>query len=86
MAKRLAERMLLRETRVPGAEVGHEFCRNCGGEIIVEPTDHRSKELPHRRVCRKCSAEYGTTSVTLYPGHKKPDLPKPGLRKDSSWL
>ena len=70
MAKRLRESVLLGATRMAAGDAGREFCRNCGGDIVVEPADHRSKELPHRRVCRKCSAEYGTTAATLYPSRR----------------
>jgi DNA-directed RNA polymerase subunit M/transcription elongation factor TFIIS len=76
MAKRLSERALETETHVPKNGVGREFCRNCGGDIILEAADHRSSALPHRRVCRKCSAEYGTTAATLYPVRKKFEWPK----------
>jgi len=82
MAKRLADSVLRRETRPDPAEIGRDFCRNCGGEIVVEPTDRRSKELPHRRICRKCSAEYGTTRATLYPRRTKYDLTRPGFQQE----
>jgi hypothetical protein len=50
--------------------VGRDICRNCGGEIIVDGADHRDMRLPHRRVCRKCGVEYGTTPATLYPSRQ----------------
>ena len=86
MAKRLREKLLAEETAVAPKEVGREICRNCGGEIRVEPVDKRSLDLPHRRICRTCSTEYGTTPATLYPARKKYDLPKPGFKQDSTWL
>jgi hypothetical protein len=61
MAKRLSETLLAREGLVPPQEIGRGICRNCGGAVIVDPSDRRSSRLPHRRVCRKCGAEYGTT-------------------------
>jgi len=61
MARRLSDRELEKETRVPEAEVGREICRICGGAIIVDPQNNRPPRLPHRRICRKCGAEYGTT-------------------------
>ena len=79
MAKRLPDRVLR-------SDFDGVFCRNCGGEIIVEPADHRSQDLPHRKVCRKCGAEYGTTATTLYPSRKKYDLPKPGFQGKSTWM
>ena len=86
MAKRLPERVLGEETKVPPKEIGREVCRNCGGEIWVDPVDKRSLELPHRRICRTCSTEYGTTAASLYPARPKYDLPKPGFQQDSDWL
>lgn len=61
MAKRLSESRLPKEGAVPPQEIGRRICRNCGGAVVVDPSDHRSLRLPHRRVCRKCGAEYGTT-------------------------
>ena len=66
MAKRLSASLLGKEPL--GGQLGGEICRNCGGGIIVDAADHRAAGLPHRRVCRKCGVEYGTTRVTLYPG------------------
>lgn len=65
MAKRLSETILGKPTE--DGRVGYEVCRNCGGGIIVDAADHRSGNVPHRRVCRKCGVEYGTTRSTLYP-------------------
>ena len=86
MAKRLPEKVLKEETYISPRDVGREFCRNCSGEIIVDPTDKRSADLPHRRICRTCKAEYGTTPATLYPARKKYDLPAPGFKADDEWL
>lgn len=61
MAKRLSESVLRAETSVSAEQLGREICRNCGGGIVVEPTDHRPGRWPHRKLCRKCGAEYGTT-------------------------
>jgi ribosomal protein L40E len=61
MAKRLSETLRAREALVPQREIGRGICRNCGGAIVVDPDDFRSPHLPHRRICRKCGAEYGTT-------------------------
>jgi hypothetical protein len=61
MAKRLSDGVRAREAMVPPQEIGRGICRNCGGAIVVDPADVRSPRLPHRRVCRKCGAEYGTT-------------------------
>lgn len=61
MAKRLRESELQKETTVPPSELGSELCRICGGAIIVDPADNRPPGLPHRRICRVCGAEYGTT-------------------------
>lgn len=61
MAKRLSERALQGATTVSAAECGREICRNCGGAIVVEPALPGLARLPHRRVCRKCGTEYGTT-------------------------
>jgi hypothetical protein len=61
MAKRMSESVLRRETLVPPQEIGRGICRNCDGAIVVDPEDLRSAHLPHRRICRKCGAEYGTT-------------------------
>jgi len=66
MAKRLSASLLGKEPLV--GQIGREICRNCGGGIIVDGADHRAARLPHRRVCRKCGVEYGTTRVALYPG------------------
>ncbi|MBI2963317.1 MAG: hypothetical protein HYY35_06130 [Deltaproteobacteria bacterium] len=61
MAKRLNERELRWEAPVSAEQLGREICRNCGGGIVVEPVDHRPERWPHRKVCRRCGAEYGTT-------------------------
>lgn len=61
MAKRLSDRALDSAIRVNAAECGREICRNCGGAIVVEPELPGRGRLPHRRVCRKCGTEYGTT-------------------------
>ena len=81
MAKRLPDTVLARETQPSPGEIGREFCRNCGGDIVLDASDRRSKDLPHRRICRKCSAEYGTTAATLYPRRTKYDLTKPGFQQ-----
>ena len=86
MAKRLPERVLAEEAMVPPKELGREICRNCHGEIRVEPVDRRSLDLPHRRICRTCGTEYGTTPATLYPARRKYDLPKPGFQQHDTWL
>ena len=65
MARRLGDGAVA--TAIPNGGVGREFCRNCGGGIIVDGADQRAARVPHRRVCRKCGEEYGTTSATLYP-------------------
>jgi len=64
MAKRMSESVLTRETLVSPQEIGRLICRNCGGAIVADPADLRSASLPHRKVCRKCGAEYGTTKPT----------------------
>ncbi len=61
MAKRLNERALESATQVGNGRTGREICRNCGGGIVIEPPLPTAPRLPHRRVCRKCGAEYGTT-------------------------
>jgi ribosomal protein L40E len=61
LAKRLSERELENETRIPAEEVGKEICRVCAGGIIVDPANNRPPGLPHRLICRRCGAEYGTT-------------------------
>jgi hypothetical protein len=66
MAKRLNARILAKEPVV--GQIGSEICRNCGGGIVVDAADHRTANVPHRRVCRTCGVEYGTTRATLYPG------------------
>jgi hypothetical protein len=65
MAKRLSANLLAKEP--PGGQIGRDICRNCGGGIEVDATDRRRATLPHRRICRKCGVEYGTTPATLYP-------------------
>ena len=86
MAKRLPEKERIEGTRVSETDVGREVCRNCGGDVAVEAADRRSLELPHRRICRTCKAEYGTTAATLYPARKKYDLPAPGFKAEDEWL
>lgn len=56
---------------VPDGGIGREFCRNCGGGIVLDSADRRSNRMPHRRLCRRCGDEYGTTSATLYPGREE---------------
>jgi hypothetical protein len=65
MAKRLSANVLAKEPLV--GQIGREICRNCGGGIVVDSADHRGAKVPHRRVCRICGVEYGTTRATLYP-------------------
>jgi len=65
MAKRLSANALAKEP--PAGQIGREICRNCGGGIVLDSADHRSANVPHRRVCRNCGVEYGTTRATLYP-------------------
>jgi hypothetical protein len=67
MAKRLSDDVLRREGVVSEDQLGREFCRNCGGSIVVDGADHRDLSVPHRRICRNCGSEYGTTRATLYP-------------------
>ena len=65
MARRLSASVLAKDPLV--GQIGREICRNCGGGIIVDAADHRGESVPHRRVCRNCGVEYGTTRATLYP-------------------
>ena len=67
MAKRLSDDVLRREGVISEAQFGRQFCRNCGGGIILDDEGHRGRNVPHRRVCRKCGSENGTTRATLYP-------------------
>ena len=69
MARRLADAALV--SGIPEGGIGREFCRICGGAIVVDGADHRSTQMPHRRVCRRCGDEYGTTSATLYPAREE---------------
>jgi hypothetical protein len=66
MAKRLNASLLGKQP--PIGQIGRDICRNCGGGIAVDASDHRAASVPHRRVCRKCGVEYGTTAATLHPG------------------
>jgi hypothetical protein len=71
MAKRLNEAILAREASAVLAELGRELCRNCRGWINLDAADHRPNDDPHRRVCRTCGAEYGTTKASPYPPREK---------------
>jgi len=66
MAKRLNGNVPQRDVAPPDW-IGREICRNCGGAITVDAADHRGTLVPHRRTCRTCGDEYGTTRATLYP-------------------
>jgi hypothetical protein len=66
MARRLSDDVLQREGAIPEGQIGKQFCRNCGGGIVRDGTDHR-EQAPHRRVCPRCNGEYGTTLATLHP-------------------
>jgi hypothetical protein len=67
MAKRLNGDVVPRDGAAPEIGVGRELCRNCGGAITVDGADHRGAALPHRRTCRTCGDEYGTTPAPLHP-------------------
>ena len=69
MARRLGDGAIV--DGVPEGGIGRDFCRICGGGIVVDGADHRSTRVPHRRVCRRCGDEYGTTAATLYPDREE---------------
>ncbi len=84
MAKRLSDDVLRREGAVSEAQLGRQFCRNCGGGIILDDADRRDMSVPHRRICRKCGSEYGTTPATLYPSRGEYSDVRPGFYSSSS--
>jgi hypothetical protein len=67
---------------IPDAIIGREICRNCGGGIVLDGADHRSTRVPHRRVCRKCGEEYGTTVATLHPSRGEYSTVRRGFYPD----
>jgi hypothetical protein len=67
MAKRLRDDVLRPEGAIAEDQLGKQFCRNCGGGIVLDGADRRKMSVPHRRICRNCGGEYGTTRATLYP-------------------
>jgi hypothetical protein len=69
MARRLADGAIV--TGPPEGGIGREFCRNCGGGIVIDAADHRSSRVPHRRLCRRCGDEYGTTPGPLHPDREE---------------
>ncbi|MET0152873.1 MAG: hypothetical protein ABW298_09735 [Candidatus Binatia bacterium] len=79
MAKRLGDDVLRREGAISEDQLGRQFCRNCGGGIVLDDTDHRGMKVPHRRICRNCGSEYGTTSATLYPSRSEYSDVRPGF-------
>jgi ribosomal protein S27AE len=84
MAKRLNDDVLRREGVVLESQIGRQFCRNCGGGIVLDAADHRDADVPHRRVCRKCGGEYGTTLATLHPRATEYSNVRPGFYSSSS--
>jgi hypothetical protein len=79
MARRLNDEVLRREGAIPEGQLGKQFCRNCGGGIVLDGTDHREKEVPHRRVCPRCGGEYGTTIAELHPPLREYSDVRPGF-------
>ena len=78
MARRLSDDVLRREGAILESQIGKQFCRNCGGGIVRDGTDHR-EQVPHRRVCPRCNGEYGTTLATLHPPLEDYSVVKPGF-------
>jgi hypothetical protein len=79
MARRLNDEVLRREGAIPEGQLGKHFCRNCGGGIVLDGTDERVGDVPHRRVCPRCGSEYGTTPATLHPQLREYSDVKPGF-------
>ena len=67
MARRLNDEVLRREGTIPEGQIGRQFCRNCGGGIVLDGADGRAGDVPRRRVCPRCGGEYGTTLAALHP-------------------
>jgi hypothetical protein len=79
MAKRLNDDVLRREGAILESQIGRQFCRNCGGGIVLDAVDRRDADVPHRRICRKCGGEYGTTMATPYPRLTEYSNARPGF-------
>jgi ribosomal protein S27AE len=79
MARRLNDEVLRREGAILEGQLGKQFCRNCGGGIVLDGTDERVGDVPHRRVCPRCGSEYGTTLATLHPPLREYSDVKPGF-------
>jgi hypothetical protein len=83
MARRLSGDALQRDGALPEGWVGREICRNCGGAILVDGADHRTANVPHRRTCRTCGDEYGTTRAPLYPPREEYSTVRAGFYSSS---
>jgi len=79
MARRLNDEVLRREGAIPEGQIGKQFCRNCGGGIVLDGTDERDADVPRRRVCPRCGGEYGTTLSTLHPPLREYSDVRPGF-------
>ena len=79
MAKRLNGNAAARDLAPPESWVGRELCRNCGGAIMLDQTDHRDGAVAHRRTCRTCGDEYGTTQAPLHPDREEYSNVRPGF-------
>jgi ribosomal protein S27AE len=79
MARRLSDDVLRREGAIAEGQIGRQFCRNCGGGIVLDGSDHRERDVPHRRVCPRCGCEYGTTLATLHPPLEEYSVVRPGF-------